>query len=89
MSQIMFDIYNIQYYYTYRAFGGQNKILYSTHFVRRAIFFNIARTLCDQSFNFDLRLRLCRKNSKFRESRYAPPTLVTVATPPQAFAFGR
>ena len=63
------------HYYPYRAFGGQNKIVYSTRFVRRAIFFkycpgniffNIARTLCDQSFN--------------RESRYAPPTLVTVAT---------
>ena len=54
-------------YYPYRAFGGQNKIVYSTRLVRRAIFFNtIARTLCDQSFN--------------RESRYAPPTLVTVAT---------
>ena len=67
------------YYYPYRAFGGQNKIVYSTRFVtRRAIFFlilpgqyffDIARTLCDQSFNIDLRL-----------SRYAPPTLVTAAT---------
>ena len=29
---------NILYYYPYRAFGGQNKIVYSTHFVtRRAI----------------------------------------------------
>ena len=27
------------YYYPYRAFGGQNKIVYSTCFVRRAIFF--------------------------------------------------
>ena len=26
-------------YYPYRAFGGQNKIVYSTRFVRRAIFF--------------------------------------------------
>ena len=26
-------------YYPYRAFGGQNKIMYSTRFVRRAIFF--------------------------------------------------
>ena len=29
---------NIYYYYSYRAFGGQNKIVYSTRFVRRAIF---------------------------------------------------
>ena len=29
---------NIKYYYPYRAFGGQNKIVYSTRFVtRRAI----------------------------------------------------
>ena len=57
---------SIYIYYPYRAFGGQNKIVYSTRFVRRAIFFlilpgqyffNIARTLCDQSFNIDLRLR--------------------------------
>ena len=27
------------YYYPYRAFGGQNKIVYPTRFVRRAIFF--------------------------------------------------
>ena len=26
-------------YYPYRAFGGQNEIVYSTRFVRRAIFF--------------------------------------------------
>ena len=38
------------YYYPYRAFGGQNKIVYSN-------IFNIARTLSDQSFNIDLRLR--------------------------------
>ena len=37
------DIYD---YYPYRAFDGQNKIVYS-RFV----------TLCDQSFNIDLRLR--------------------------------
>ena len=30
---------NIMYYYPYRAFGDQNKIVYSTRFVRRAIFF--------------------------------------------------
>ena len=30
---------NNEYYYPYRAFGGQNKIVYSTRFVRRAIFF--------------------------------------------------
>ena len=29
----------ILYYYPYRAFGGQNKIVYSTRFVRRAILF--------------------------------------------------
>ena len=54
------------YYYPYRAFGGQNKIVYSRFVTRRAIFFlilagqyffNIARTLCDQSCNIDLRLR--------------------------------
>ena len=33
--------------------------------IAQAIFLNIARTLCDQSFNIDLRLRynVCRKNS--------------------------
>ena len=31
--------YNIMDYYPYRAFGGQNKIVYSRRFVRRAIFF--------------------------------------------------
>ena len=30
---------NNLYYYPYRAFGGQNKIVYSTRFVMRAIFF--------------------------------------------------
>ena len=30
---------NTLYYYPYRAFGGQNKIVYSTRFVRRAIYF--------------------------------------------------
>ena len=48
----------ILYYYPYRAFDGQNKIVYSRFVTRRAIIsFNIARTLCDQSFNIDLRLR--------------------------------
>ena len=50
----------------YRAFGGQNKIMYSTRFVtRRAIIsllpgnnIIIAWALCDQSLNIDLRLRL-------------------------------
>ena len=37
-TNISLDI-NILYYYPYRAFGGQNKIVYSTRFVRRAIFF--------------------------------------------------
>ena len=54
------------HYYPYRAFDGQNKIVYSPFVTRRAIFFlilpgqysfNIARTLCDQSFYIDLRLR--------------------------------
>ena len=36
---------NIKHYYPYRAFGGQNKIVYSTRFVRREIFFNIARAI--------------------------------------------
>ena len=37
--------YNIIHYYPYRAFGGQNKIVYSTRFVtRRAIFFIIIHT---------------------------------------------
>ena len=48
-----------KYHYPYRAFGGQNKIVYSTRFVIwRAILLilpgqyynNIARALCDQSF---------------------------------------
>ena len=38
-------------YYPYKAFCGQNKIVYSKRFI------NIARALCDQSFNIDLRLR--------------------------------
>ena len=34
----MTSLNNIQHYYPYRAFGGQNKIVYSTRFVtRRAI----------------------------------------------------
>ena len=75
--------YNIPYYYPYRAFGGQNKILYSTRFVRRAIFFlilpgqyfsNIARTLCDQSFNNDLRLRyVVRIHSSENRAMPRPP----------------
>ena len=28
-----------RYYYPYRAFGGQNKIVFSARFVRRAILF--------------------------------------------------
>ena len=54
------------HYYPYRAFGSQSKIVYSMRFVtRRAILLiycpgniiNIARALCDQSFNIDLHLR--------------------------------
>ena len=61
-------------YYPYRAFGGQNKIVYSTRFVRRAIFFNIARTLCDQSFNIDLRLRyVVRIHSSENRAMPRPP----------------
>ena len=34
------DVYMCNvYYYPYLAFGDQNKIVYSTRFVRRAIFF--------------------------------------------------
>ena len=34
------DVYMCNvYYYPYRAFGDQNKIVYSTRFVRREIFF--------------------------------------------------
>ena len=60
------EIGNNFHYYPYRAFCGQNKIVYSTCFVtRRAISYkyypgniiDIARALCDQSFNIDLRLR--------------------------------
>ena len=45
MNQGTNEIYEVNnlnkkmYYYPYRAFGGQNKIVYSTRFVRRAIFF--------------------------------------------------
>ena len=82
---ILFDVFvvNIVYYYSYRAFGGQNKIVYSTRFVRRAIFFlniaraiffNIARTLCDQSFNIDLRLRyVVRIHSSENRAMPRPP----------------
>ena len=82
--QVILDLHildSVSIYYPYRAFGGQNKIVYSTRFVtRRAIFFlNIAQTLCDQSFNIDLRLRYVVR-IHIRGSRYAPPTLVTVAT---------
>ena len=75
---------NIDYYYPYRAFGGQNTIVYSTRFVTRraifflniawAIFFNIARTLCDQSFNIGLRLRyVVRIHSSENRAMPRPP----------------
>ena len=50
---------SMENYYPYRAFGGQNEIVYYTRFLifPGQYFFNIARTLCDQSFNIDLRLR--------------------------------
>ena len=47
-------------YHPYRAFGGQNKIVYSTQLWGGQYFgqyCHIAQTLCDQSFNIDLRLR--------------------------------
>ena len=63
------------YYYPYRAFGGQNKIVYSTRFVtRKAIFLNIAQTLCDKSFNIDLRLRyVVRIHSSENRTIHHPP----------------
>ena len=40
VNNINNNINNNIEYYSYRAFGGQNKIVYSTRFVtRRAIFF--------------------------------------------------
>ena len=57
---------NKLYYYPYRAFGGQNKIVYSK--------------LCDKEGNIFLILPELYVTNHFRESRYAPPTLVTVAT---------
>ena len=33
------ELSNIMYYDPYRAFGSQNKIVYSTRLVRRATFF--------------------------------------------------
>ena len=63
-------IYNI----IIHTYGGQNKIVHSTYFVRRAIFFNIARTFCDQSFNIDLRLRyVVRIHSSENRAMPHPP----------------
>ena len=73
---------NILYYYPYRAFGGQNKIVYSTLCEEGNIFlilpgqyfFNIALTLCDQSFNIDLRLRyVVRIHSSENRAMPRPP----------------
>ena len=70
-------------YYPYRAFGGQNKIVYSQALWQGGqyflilpgqYFFNIARTLCDQSFP---RIALC------------PAHLSYCCYVPQAFAFVR
>ena len=62
-------------YYPYRAFGGQNKIVYSTRFVRGGQYFsNIARTLCAQSFNIELRLRyVVRIHSSENRAMPRPP----------------
>ena len=62
-------------YYPYRAFGGQNKILYPTRFVTRsANIINIALALCDQSFNIDIRLQyVVRIHSSENRAMPRPP----------------
>ena len=88
-------ITGIYYYYPYRAFGGQNKIVYSTRFVtRRAIlsilpgqyYNNIAWALCDQSFNIDLGLRyVVRIHSSENHAMPCPPWLLLLR--PTSFRF--
>ena len=63
------------YYYPYRAFGGQNKIVYSPRFVRRAIFFEYCPG------NIFLILPGLYVTNHLTENRAMPrPPLVTVAT---------
>ena len=70
----------IMYYYPYMAFGGHNKIVYSTRFVtRRAILLILPGLYVTNHLTLIYVYDMC-KNKYFRESRYAPPTLVTVAT---------
>ena len=63
------------YYYPYRVFGGQNKIVYSTRIeTRRAISLKIGQALCDQSFNIDLRLQyVVRIHSSENRAMPRPP----------------
>ena len=83
---LLFCTQNNKYYYPYRAFSDQNKIVYSTRFVRRAIFFLIARPLCDQSFNIDLRLRyVVRIHSSENRTMPRPPKLLLLR--PTSFRF--
>ena len=42
---------NIYHYYPYRAFGGQNKIVYPTHFVTRRSIILLLPGLCDKEGN--------------------------------------
>ena len=73
---------NKDYYYPYRAFGGQNRVFHALCDKEGNIllilpgqyFFNIARTLCDQSFNIDLRLRyVVRIHSSENRALPRPP----------------
>ena len=42
---------NNKYYYPYRGFGGQNKIVYSTRFVTRRAMILLLSGLCDKEGN--------------------------------------
>ena len=65
----IFSYTNVVYYYPYSAFGGQNKIVYSTRFVT-----TYCPVLCDQSFNIDLRLRyIVRFHSSENRTMPRPP----------------
>ena len=59
---------NIIVYYPYRAFGGQNKIVYSTHFVTRRAIILLLPGLCDNERNTIIIVRaiICDLNSARR-----------------------
>ena len=66
---------NIVNYYPYRAFGCQkNRVFHALCEVGNIKKKNIARTLCDQSFNIDLRLQyVVRIHSSENRAMPRPP----------------